>query len=120
MSEISAEIAVNLTSREKEIFNLLLEGLSPKEIAYKLNISGHTVDFHKTKLYRKLGVQNIRELLTKFSPNGMPLVPYEEKAEKYRFVRLSLIAGIIIFITAWNCKQHKRKSKPSNDRRISL
>jgi DNA-binding CsgD family transcriptional regulator len=64
----------NMTSREREIFNLLIEGISPKEIAYKLNISLATVDFHRTKLYRKLGVHSIQELLAKYSTkdNAVP------------------------------------------------
>jgi len=55
-----------LTSREQDIFNMLLEGVSPKEIGHKLNISYHTVDFHRTKIYNKLGVKNIQELLSMY------------------------------------------------------
>jgi len=55
----------DITSREREVLNLLIEGVSPKEIANKLNISHSTVDFHRTKLYRKLGVHNIHELIAK-------------------------------------------------------
>ena len=56
-----------LTSREKEIFNLLLEGNSLKEIAYNLKIAYSTVDYHRAKLYRKLGVNSIKELFAKYS-----------------------------------------------------
>jgi len=56
-----------LSPREREIFDLLLEGVSPKEIAYKLNITHHTIAFHRTKLYNKLGVQSIQELFAKYS-----------------------------------------------------
>jgi DNA-binding CsgD family transcriptional regulator len=56
----------NLSPREREIFDLLLEGVSPKEIAYKLNITHSTVDFHRTKIYGKLGVHSIQELFTKY------------------------------------------------------
>jgi len=59
-----------MTSREREIFDLLVDGVSPKEIAHKLNISLSTVDFHRTKLYRKLGVHSIQELLAKYSANN--------------------------------------------------
>jgi len=57
----------NLSLREREIFDLLLEGVPPKEIAYKLSITHSTVDFHRTKLYGKLGVHSIRELFAKYS-----------------------------------------------------
>jgi len=54
-----------LTSREQEILDLLLIGITPKDIANKLSISYHTVDFYRTKLYQKLGVHNIQELMAK-------------------------------------------------------
>jgi len=55
-----------LTSREQEILDLLLKGLTPKEIAYNLNIKYATVDFHRNSLYRKLDVQSIQELFVKY------------------------------------------------------
>jgi DNA-binding CsgD family transcriptional regulator len=59
-----------LTSREQELLNLLLEGVSPKEIAYRLDISAHTVAFHRNNLYRKLGVGSIQELFAKAPLKG--------------------------------------------------
>jgi len=59
-----------MTSREREIFDLFIKGLPPKEIAGRLNISPATVDFHRTKIYRELGVHSIQELLAKYSPNA--------------------------------------------------
>jgi len=41
-------------------------GFSEKEIARKLNICNSTVDFHRTKLYGKLGVHSIDELFDKY------------------------------------------------------
>jgi len=55
-----------LTSREQEILDMLLKGLTPKEIAYNLNIKYATVDFHRNSLYRKLEVQSIQELFVKY------------------------------------------------------
>jgi len=54
-----------LTSQEQTILNLLVEGISPKDIAYKLKISYHTFDFHRKNIYNKLGVHSIQELLVK-------------------------------------------------------
>ncbi|MCL2264679.1 MAG: helix-turn-helix transcriptional regulator, partial [Treponema sp.] len=51
---------------EKEIFNLMLEGIPPKEIANRINITYNAVDKRRTKLYRKLGVKSINELLARF------------------------------------------------------
>ena len=55
-----------LTSREQEILDMLLRGLTPKEIAFNLNIKYATVDFHRNSLYRKLDVQSIQELFVKY------------------------------------------------------
>jgi DNA-binding CsgD family transcriptional regulator len=55
------------TAREQEIMKELLAGNSPKEIGYTLNISYNTVLGHQRKLYRKLGINTIRELLAKYS-----------------------------------------------------
>ncbi|MDR0448219.1 MAG: LuxR C-terminal-related transcriptional regulator [Treponema sp.] len=57
---------LNLTQREQEIFNLLLTGAAPKEIAYNLEISYPTVNFHTNNLYRKLGIQSRAELFAKY------------------------------------------------------
>jgi len=52
-----------LTSREKEILKLVMEGLTSKEIAEKLFISKNTVDTHRRKVLGKMGVGNSFELL---------------------------------------------------------
>ena len=97
-----------LTSREKEIFNLLLNGVSPKEIAYKLNIHYKTVDTHRSSLYRKLGVQSIQELMAKYSPEqtktesaspgetGQTLKPSENKPAKSRRLGIFVPVGIAV------------------------
>lgn len=45
-----------LTTREKEIFNLLVEGYVTKEISKKLNISEKTVRNHISNVIQKLEV----------------------------------------------------------------
>ncbi len=56
----------NLSRRQKQIINLLFEGLSDKEIADKLLICPGTVHIHLAKLYKKLRVHNRGEVLVKF------------------------------------------------------
>ena len=46
-----------LTPREKEIFNLLIENNTTKEISNKLNISEKTVRNHISNFMQKLGVK---------------------------------------------------------------
>ncbi|WP_168219215.1 LuxR C-terminal-related transcriptional regulator [Limnoglobus roseus] len=47
-----------LSTREKEVFSLLGEGLTAKEIARRLAMSVHTVDTHRERMKRKLKVSN--------------------------------------------------------------
>ena len=50
-----------LTGREREVLQLAAEGLANKQIAAALEISEHTVKFHLSSLYAKLGVTNRTE-----------------------------------------------------------
>ncbi|HEY2446004.1 MAG TPA: helix-turn-helix transcriptional regulator [Rhizomicrobium sp.] len=54
-----------LTPRELEVLAALVEGLSNKAIARKLDISQHTVKFHAESLYRKLGVRSRSQAVIK-------------------------------------------------------
>jgi len=53
----------SLTGREREVFKLLTDGCSGKEIATSLRLSVKTVDVHKTNMMRKLGVHDRAELM---------------------------------------------------------
>lgn len=55
-----------LTRREQEIIVLVKEGLSYKEMADKLFLSVHTVNYHLKKIYQKMGVSSKSELIAKF------------------------------------------------------
>ncbi|MGH0036269.1 MAG: response regulator [Myxococcota bacterium] len=52
-----------LSSREREVLQLIAEGLSAKEIGTELKISTKTVEAHRTSLMRKLGVRKATELV---------------------------------------------------------
>jgi DNA-binding NarL/FixJ family response regulator len=47
----------DLTSREREILQLVLAGYTNKAIAAKIFISEKTVEFHLKNMYTKLGVR---------------------------------------------------------------
>jgi DNA-binding NarL/FixJ family response regulator len=51
-----------LTSREREVLQLLAEGLSTKEIAGRLHLSAKTVESHRRTVQDKLGIRSIAEL----------------------------------------------------------
>jgi RNA polymerase sigma factor (sigma-70 family) len=64
----SAEIALRsrlarLTPREREVLDLLVEGLSQREIAARLNISPRTVEVYKARMMEKLQCRSLAELI---------------------------------------------------------
>ena len=50
-----------LTARELEVLQLMSQGLANKQIALALGISEHTVKFHLSSLYAKLGISSRTE-----------------------------------------------------------
>ncbi len=54
-------LPVPLTAREKEVLQQMAGGLANKQIALTLGISEHTVKFHLSALYAKLGAASRTE-----------------------------------------------------------
>lgn len=52
-----------LSAREREIFQLIAEARSNKEVAALLNISPATVETHRARILQKLDVHNIAEVV---------------------------------------------------------
>ena len=52
-----------LTAREREIFQMTVEGLTSQEIGEKLMISPRTVEIHRSNLTAKLGIKNQSDLI---------------------------------------------------------
>jgi len=52
-----------LTDREREVLQLIAEGLANKEIANKLNLSVYTVDTHRSHILRKLNLHSVPEVI---------------------------------------------------------
>ena len=52
-----------LTSREREVLELVVKGQQYRQIAAALGISPRTVEVHRARLMEKLGVRNISELV---------------------------------------------------------
>jgi DNA-binding NarL/FixJ family response regulator len=60
-----------LTAREREILQLMVEGLIKKEIASRLEISFHTVDTHLRNIYEKLQVNTQTSAVAKALREGL-------------------------------------------------
>lgn len=61
--QLKADTATDLTSREQQVLEAVLENLSNKEIANKLHISERTVKFHVSRLLEKFGVHRRADLI---------------------------------------------------------
>jgi DNA-binding NarL/FixJ family response regulator len=63
-----------LTAREREVLQLMAEGLPNKVIAARLNISLHTVKFHVASILAKLGATSRTEAVTLGARRGYVLL----------------------------------------------
>jgi len=62
-ARLKTDTVTNLSRREQEVLDSLLENLSNKEIASKLNIAERTVKFHVSNLLSKFGVRRRADLI---------------------------------------------------------
>lgn len=60
-----------LTSREREVVQLIAEGLTSKEIAARLRISVKTAETHRSNIMRKLRVHSVSEVVRYALRNGL-------------------------------------------------
>ena len=60
-----------LTSRQREILQLVAEGHSAKEIALDLKLSPRTVEFHKYRIMEALGIQTNADLVRYAMKTGL-------------------------------------------------
>jgi two-component system response regulator NreC len=60
-----------LTSRERQVLQLVAEGKTTKEIAHLLGVSGKTVETHRTRMMDKLGIHNTAGLVRYAIGRGM-------------------------------------------------
>jgi len=60
-----------LTPRERQVLNMMAEGFGNKEIAWRLQISEHTVKFHVSSILAKLGASSRTEAVTRGLRRGL-------------------------------------------------
>jgi len=62
-SKTSAVSSAELTARERELLQLLAEGMTAKQIAKTLRVSVKTVETHRRNIAQKLGAGSVAELI---------------------------------------------------------
>lgn len=67
--DISAKrpVQADLTAREREIVQFLATGETSKQIARRLGISPRTVEAHRARMIKKLGVNSAGELISRLA-----------------------------------------------------
>ena len=60
-----------LTAREREVFHLIVEGMTTKEIAKQLGTSTKTAENHRFRVLDKLGARNTAELIRYAARHGL-------------------------------------------------
>jgi two-component system response regulator NreC len=61
----------SLTDRERQVYQLLAEGNSNKDIANRLNLSLHTVETHRWRIMEKLDLHSTAELVLSAVRRGL-------------------------------------------------
>ena len=65
-SRQSPSAAQSLTSREREVLQLIAEGHNARDIAQRLHLSVKTIETHRRQMMEKLGIHSVADL-TKFA-----------------------------------------------------
>jgi DNA-binding NarL/FixJ family response regulator len=66
-----------LSTRQREVLQLIAEGQSTKEIASTLNVSIKTIEFHKTRIMKQLHVHSTAELTKHAISLGLIAMPQQ-------------------------------------------
>ncbi len=64
-----------LTGREREVLQLVTEGLSTREIAGQLDLSAKTIETHRSHVMRKLQVRKVSQLVRVALQEGLVSLP---------------------------------------------
>jgi DNA-binding NarL/FixJ family response regulator len=74
LADPDSKLLNRLTTREREILQLIAEARSHQEIAEMLHISVRTVDTHRNNIIQKLGLHDTASLVTYAIKNGIVII----------------------------------------------
>jgi two-component system, LuxR family, response regulator FixJ len=63
LRDAAARRIASLTSRERQVVKMVVDGNPNKQIAYVLDISQRTVETHRATAMKKIGVRSLSELI---------------------------------------------------------
>lgn len=65
-TKMIAEKMDSLTRRERQILELIMQGMMNKQMAYELSLSLSTIETHRSGVMKKMEVKNITELTKEY------------------------------------------------------
>lgn len=71
---------MEVTTRQRQVWIMLANGMNVKEIALKLDLSQKTIESHRANLYNRLEVRSIAELTKLAIREGLTTVSGKRRA----------------------------------------
>lgn len=87
-ASVPADPLQHLTPREREVFVMVLEGMSTERISVALSIAMKTVESHRASLNRKLGVHSSADIVRFAAAHGLLAPRVRDARERLRPVEL--------------------------------
>lgn len=56
----------SLTKRERQVIELVMQGMMNKQMAYELSLSLSTIEAHRSSVMKKMDAKNVAELTRKY------------------------------------------------------
>jgi len=74
-SKSARRVIPRLTSRERQVLNLVANGYTSRQIGEKLGISPRTAETHRVNIGRRLGIRNVAQMVRYAIENDLSPVP---------------------------------------------
>ena len=71
----SRRVIPRLTTRERQVLNLVANGYTSRQIGDKLGISPRTAETHRVNIGRRLGIRNVAQMVRYAIENDLSPVP---------------------------------------------